>query len=139
MAFLALGVATQHPVEIDDGQMIATSFPGFAELFNGLGNINNYRSTKASQVSAEASADATAWNVEAETTRRFYEILRAIRQLELEQVLLEQFQDRLARTERLFAVTTSQTQEDVLGARADAATQPTMTAVKLRVWSPVKI
>lgn len=93
------------------------------ELFNGLGNINNYRSTKASQVSAEASADATAWNVEAETTRRFYEILRAIRQLELEQVLLEQFQDRLARTERLFAVTTSQTQEDVLGARADAATQ----------------
>jgi 3-phosphoshikimate 1-carboxyvinyltransferase len=37
MAFLVLGTATQHPVEIDDGQTIATSFPGFAELLNGLG------------------------------------------------------------------------------------------------------
>ena len=93
------------------------------EVFNGLGNINNYRSTKASQVSAEATADATAWNVEAETTRRFYDVLRAIRQLELEQDLMGQREARLARTERLFAISTSQTQEDVLGARADAATQ----------------
>ena len=37
MAFLVLGVATQHPVEIDDGRTIATSFPGFTELLNGLG------------------------------------------------------------------------------------------------------
>lgn len=37
MAFLVLGVATQHPVEIDDGRTIATSFPGFPELLNGLG------------------------------------------------------------------------------------------------------
>ena len=37
MAFLVLGVATQHPVEIDDGRTIATSFPGFSELLNGLG------------------------------------------------------------------------------------------------------
>ena len=93
------------------------------EVFNGLGNINNYRSTKASQVSAEASADATAWNVEAETTRRFYDVLRAIRQLELEADLLEQRQATLDRTERLFAITTTQTQEDILGARADVATQ----------------
>ncbi len=99
------------------------------EVFNGLGNINNYRSTKASQVSAEASADATAWSVEAETTRRFYEVLRAIRQLELEQDLLEQQEARLDRTERLFAVSTSQTQEDVLGARADAATQQVQVEV----------
>ncbi len=37
MAFLVLGLATRDPVEIDDGAMIATSFPGFTELMNGLG------------------------------------------------------------------------------------------------------
>lgn len=37
MAFLVMGVATRHPVEIDDGRTIATSFPGFTELLNGLG------------------------------------------------------------------------------------------------------
>ncbi|HUH83829.1 MAG TPA: 3-phosphoshikimate 1-carboxyvinyltransferase [Stellaceae bacterium] len=37
MAFLALGMAARAPVEIDDGSTIATSFPGFVALMNGLG------------------------------------------------------------------------------------------------------
>ncbi len=37
MAFLILGLAAGKPVEIDDGATIDTSFPGFAELMNGLG------------------------------------------------------------------------------------------------------
>ncbi|MDP6953766.1 MAG: 3-phosphoshikimate 1-carboxyvinyltransferase, partial [Alphaproteobacteria bacterium] len=37
MAFLVLGLVAQRPVTIDDGTMIATSFPGFAELMRGLG------------------------------------------------------------------------------------------------------
>lgn len=37
MAFLVLGLASETPVVIDDGDMIATSFPGFVELMNGLG------------------------------------------------------------------------------------------------------
>ena len=37
MAFLVMGVATREPVQIDDGRMIATSFPGFTELLNRLG------------------------------------------------------------------------------------------------------
>jgi len=37
MAFLVLGLATEKPVEIDDGATIDTSFPGFADLMNGLG------------------------------------------------------------------------------------------------------
>ena len=37
MAFLVLGLVTRRPVTIDDGSMIATSFPGFAELMGGLG------------------------------------------------------------------------------------------------------
>ncbi|HXQ50704.1 MAG TPA: 3-phosphoshikimate 1-carboxyvinyltransferase [Stellaceae bacterium] len=37
MAFLVLGLATERPVRIDDGATIATSFPDFAALVNGLG------------------------------------------------------------------------------------------------------
>ena len=37
MAFLVLGLATRLPVCIDDAAPIATSFPGFLSLINGLG------------------------------------------------------------------------------------------------------
>ena len=37
MSFLVLGCATENAVAIDDAQAIATSFPGFAGLMNGLG------------------------------------------------------------------------------------------------------
>jgi 3-phosphoshikimate 1-carboxyvinyltransferase len=37
MAFLVFGMAAKKPVAIDDGATIATSFPGFTALMNGLG------------------------------------------------------------------------------------------------------
>ncbi len=37
MSFLVLGMATAEPVGIDDGRMIATSFPGFVDMMNGVG------------------------------------------------------------------------------------------------------
>ena len=37
MAFLVLGMAAERPVTIDDGATIATSFPDFVALMNGLG------------------------------------------------------------------------------------------------------
>jgi 3-phosphoshikimate 1-carboxyvinyltransferase len=37
MSSLVLGMAAETPVSIDDGETIVTSFPGFAELMNGLG------------------------------------------------------------------------------------------------------
>ncbi|HUY69099.1 MAG TPA: 3-phosphoshikimate 1-carboxyvinyltransferase [Alphaproteobacteria bacterium] len=37
MSFLILGSAAQEPVRIDDGSFIATSFPGFVAMMNGLG------------------------------------------------------------------------------------------------------
>jgi 3-phosphoshikimate 1-carboxyvinyltransferase len=37
MSFLVLGLAAQSPVAIDDGRMIGTSFPEFAQLMNALG------------------------------------------------------------------------------------------------------
>ena len=37
MAAMVLGLASDKPVQIDDGTFIATSFPGFVELMCGLG------------------------------------------------------------------------------------------------------
>ena len=39
MAFLVCGLATTHGVRIDDGAMIATSFPGFIDLMQEAGAI----------------------------------------------------------------------------------------------------
>jgi 3-phosphoshikimate 1-carboxyvinyltransferase len=37
MSFLVMGLASQTPTRIDDSRFIATSFPGFTDLLNGLG------------------------------------------------------------------------------------------------------
>lgn len=37
MAFLTLGLGAEQPVEVDEAEMIATSFPGFVEVMRGLG------------------------------------------------------------------------------------------------------
>jgi 3-phosphoshikimate 1-carboxyvinyltransferase len=37
MSFLVMGLASQHPVTVDDARMIATSFPEFMNLMAGLG------------------------------------------------------------------------------------------------------
>ena len=37
MAFLTLGLGAEQPVEVDQAGMIATSFPGYADVMRGLG------------------------------------------------------------------------------------------------------
>ena len=37
MSFLILGCRAEQPIAIDDGSFMATSFPGFVALMNGLG------------------------------------------------------------------------------------------------------
>jgi 3-phosphoshikimate 1-carboxyvinyltransferase len=37
MAFLALGLAAELPVEVDEAEMIGTSFPGFVEVMRSIG------------------------------------------------------------------------------------------------------
>ena len=37
MAFLTLGLNAREPVEVDEGEMIATSFPGFVEVMQNIG------------------------------------------------------------------------------------------------------
>ena len=37
MSFLVMGLASRAPVSVDDGSMIATSFPNFVALMRALG------------------------------------------------------------------------------------------------------
>ena len=37
MAFLTLGLASEQPIEVDQAGMIATSFPGYAEVMRSIG------------------------------------------------------------------------------------------------------
>ena len=37
MAFLALGLAAEQPVEVDEADMIGTSFPGYVEMMESIG------------------------------------------------------------------------------------------------------
>jgi 3-phosphoshikimate 1-carboxyvinyltransferase len=37
MSFLVMSLAAQAPVAVDSASMIATSFPGFAELMASIG------------------------------------------------------------------------------------------------------
>lgn len=37
MSFLIMGMASESPVTVDDGEMINTSFPGFSDIMNGAG------------------------------------------------------------------------------------------------------
>ena len=37
MSHLVLGLAAQRPVTVDEPEMIATSFPGFVTMMQGLG------------------------------------------------------------------------------------------------------
>jgi 3-phosphoshikimate 1-carboxyvinyltransferase len=37
MSFLVMGLASKEPIIVDDADMIATSFPGFADFMQGLG------------------------------------------------------------------------------------------------------
>ena len=44
MSFLVMGLAAKNPVQVDGADMIATSFPGFVEVMNGLGADISYLS-----------------------------------------------------------------------------------------------
>jgi 3-phosphoshikimate 1-carboxyvinyltransferase len=55
MSFLVLGIAADEAVTVDDGGAIATSFPGFIDLMNGLGAAigNTDRQPTATSTSGE--------------------------------------------------------------------------------------
>jgi outer membrane protein len=89
-------------------------------VFDGFRNLKTLRAAQASFSSSEASLTATEVRVDAETTRRFYDALRASQLIALEERLLASAREQRDATARLFR-TASATQEDLLGAEADVA------------------
>ena len=91
-------------------------------LFNGLSSVRNYGAAKAGYTAAEANELSVRTRVDAETTRRFYDAVRTRQLIALEQRLLQSAREQRDNTARLFR-TASATQEDLLGAESDVASQ----------------
>lgn len=91
-------------------------------LFNGFRNLKTLNSAKASLSAAEEYQIAVEARVDAETTRRFYDAVRTRQLIALEERLLASAREQRDNTSRLFRIA-SATQEDLLGAEADIASQ----------------
>jgi outer membrane protein TolC len=96
-------------------------------LFNGFRNFKTYGAARASLDAAEESRHAAQARIDAETARRFYEAVRTRHLIALEERLLASAREQRDNTARLFR-TASATQEDLLGAEADVASQELQVA-----------
>jgi outer membrane protein len=114
-----------HPVRLDDpvsftsssaSQGISTS----VTLFDGGSNLRTLQSRRAGYAGVEAQIESQAVQLEARVAREYYQAVRAVSNIALEQMLLASAQDRLRRTEDLLRLA-ARNREDVLGARADVA------------------
>jgi outer membrane protein len=121
-----------QPVELPE----AISFKGSASnqavytgltLFDGLRNVHTYSAAKASLAASEDYVRSVETRVDAETTQRFYDAVRTRQLITLEERLLASAREQRDNTARLFR-TASATQEDLLGAEADVATQELQVA-----------
>jgi outer membrane protein len=114
-----------HPVKLDDPLTFTSSSASQGistqvTLFDGGSNLRTLQSRRASYAGVAAQIDAQAVQLEARVAREYYQALRAVRNIALEQALLASAQDRLKRTEDLLRLA-ARNREDVLGARADVA------------------
>ena len=91
-------------------------------LFDGTANLQNLRARRADARAVDLSFAAQQSAVEAQVRRAFYQTLRAERSIALEEQLLASARDRVERAEQLLRLAAND-QVDVLGARADAASQ----------------
>jgi outer membrane protein len=91
-------------------------------LFNGLQNLYNLKSSRAGAAAARHGVDAEAVTLDAQVRTRFYEVVAALRSIEIEQDILRIRNEDLSTTERLFRVA-ARDQADVLGAQANVASQ----------------
>jgi outer membrane protein len=91
-------------------------------LFDGFANLNNLRGARAGASAANAGVDAQQAALGAEIKRRFYEVIRSQRLIEIEEELLDVRRRDLEATDRLFRVA-ARTQVDVLGAQVEVSRQ----------------
>lgn len=91
-------------------------------LFDGGANLRTLGARRSEARAADAGIRAQAVTVAAQVERAFYQALRAQRNIALEEQLLASARDRQERSEALLRLAASD-QVDVLGARADVASQ----------------
>lgn len=98
------------------GQSISTQ----VTLFDGGTTLRNLQARRASYAGVDAQIEAQAIALDARVSREYFQTVRAVRNIALEEYLLASARDRLERTEQLMRLA-ARNREDVLGARSDVA------------------
>jgi outer membrane protein len=114
-----------HPVRLEDPLTFTSSsarqgINTSVTLFDGGSNLRTLQARRASYNSVAAQVETQAIQLEARVAREYYQAVRAISNIALEEALLESARDRLRRTEDLLRLA-ARNREDVLGARSDVA------------------
>jgi outer membrane protein len=89
-------------------------------LFDGGTTLRNLQARRAAFAGVDAQIEAQAIQLEARVSREYFQAVRAVRNIVLEEYLLASARDRLERTEQLLRLA-ARNREDVLGARSDVA------------------
>ncbi|HEX2168256.1 MAG TPA: TolC family protein [Longimicrobiales bacterium] len=98
------------------GQGISTQIT----LFDGGASVRSLQAQRAAYNGVEAQIEAQAIQLDARVSREYFQAVRAVRNIALEEHLLASALDRLERTEQLLRLA-ARNREDVLGARSDVA------------------
>lgn len=89
-------------------------------LFDGGTTLRNLQARRATYDGVDAQIEAAGIQLDARVSREYFQAVRAVRNITLEEYLLASARDRLERTEQLLRLA-ARNREDVLGARADVA------------------
>lgn len=89
-------------------------------LFDGGSSLRNLQARRAAFAGVDAQIEAQGVALEARVSREYFQVVRAVRNITLEEYLLASARDRLERTEQLLRLA-ARNREDVLGARSDVA------------------
>ena len=117
------GRSVELPTAVTFRSSSATqSVSGSMTLFDGLRNVRELRAARLDVTSADEGLRSTGVTVEAEVKRRFFEVVRRHRLIEVEEQLLASAREQLDANERLFRVGSTD-QVDILGAQVEVASQ----------------
>lgn len=116
-----------RPVELPEARSFESSRASQSvnaslTLFDGGANLRNLGARRADAQAVDHAIEAQRVATMAQVARAFYQTLRSEQSIALEEQLLASAQDRLERTEQLLRLAAAD-QVDVLGARADVASQ----------------
>jgi outer membrane protein len=89
-------------------------------LFDGGTTLRNLQARRAAFAGVDAQIETQAIQLDARVSREYFQAVRAVRNIALEEFLLASARDRLERTEQLLRLA-ARNREDVLGARSDVA------------------